>query len=1092
MRSQNIIRQSQLLLKNSVVSPSAQSQLQRSCLQRGRNLPLRHGHYVRHLSSTVDPPQAPVNSDAAATSKTPEPSEMPPPQETEDIQTEELTKVKIRRTRPTTASKEAETIELPEGINVFWVPEEQSAPAPSPTIESEGPPESPSDLPPPEIIDEALNNLLITLHPQIQHRATYSPTGDVPVEPTLGLYCPIEGGDYIIDATVRELARKTGAEVLVLDSVQLAAGEWGQFGKAANSLHLPVHPLKFPSTQHPPQYDASETEDSSQTEQDGDLGFTAPQSMTLTLLAPPQLLSQGRTSLVSGNSRRPPTRSKIKVFFDALVNSSPPSSDVSTRKTTETRPRIVYVRDFTTLAATSSVWYAPLLAAVRERRRGPMSRPTSPVCQPITIVFGMTPSMVSHQPNGPPGGLISFLMNQNSHHGFAPPDAKQEKIEWTESEAAERARERRLQDRLKKWERHENLLYQELPKLATSFEEETPSKPEVVVIGPSGRTMPSMFGPSSLRPGANSDTGKKTSFFRTSVIVPANRSQSRERSARIARRREINELTMRMGVGAIGGTVETTSASEHFAQPVAEPASAEAPANQEQEPAPQENVEPNLWDTWGDRIETWRNVKRVADNAVGYVLSSASGSASHLEATVVPWSAVQAAWKTHKVSKSYRKTWLKDFGLNTVAEGEETALPGASTQVDEVVERVKNEADLDQYEQRLIGCIVDSASMPTSFSQVHLPPHVIDSVRTIVSLPLLHPLAFKQGILKQHGMSGCLLFGPPGTGKTLVVRALAKEAGCRMLVVTPSDIMDMYVGEAEKLVRATFSLARRLAPCVVFLDEIDALFGARMAARESGGAAAAHRGVITEFMQEMDGLKTSREDGIIVIGATNRPFDLDDAVLRRLPRRLLVDLPGVKEREEILKILLRDETIDSDVTLQFLAQKTESFSGSDLKHLCVSAALDAVKERVHVPWLSNANVQAVTTESTHDSLGVTPDKAGHSEVQSVDVGIAEHIPPVNSESETPQSPSKDAAEVPPPATHSRTLHRRNFLKALKEITPSSSESSGSLSDLRKWNEEFGEGRNDKRNKQVWGKGRFGFVDERKPDSNSAPPSSHGS
>ena len=105
-----------------------------------------------------------------------------------------------------------------------------------------------------------------------------------------------------------------------------------------------------------------------------------------------------------------------------------------------------------------------------------------------------------------------------------------------------------------------------------------------------------------------------------------------------------------------------------------------------------------------------------------------------------------------------------------------------------------------------------------------------------------------------------------------------------------------YVGEGEKLVRSVFSLARRLSPCVVFIDEIDALFGARMGARESGGAIA-HRGVITEFMQEMDGLKSSKDDNIIVIGATNRPFDLDDAVLRRLPRRLLVDLPGEKERE---------------------------------------------------------------------------------------------------------------------------------------------------------------------------------------------------
>ena len=95
-----------------------------------------------------------------------------------------------------------------------------------------------------------------------------------------------------------------------------------------------------------------------------------------------------------------------------------------------------------------------------------------------------------------------------------------------------------------------------------------------------------------------------------------------------------------------------------------------------------------------------------------------------------------------------------------------------------------------------------------------------------------------------------------------------------------------------------FALARRLSPCVVFIDEIDALFGARMTARESGGAIA-HCGVSTEFMQEMDGLKSRKDDNIVVIGATNRPFDLDDAVLRRLPRRLLVDLPGEKEREGV-------------------------------------------------------------------------------------------------------------------------------------------------------------------------------------------------
>lgn len=118
-----------------------------------------------------------------------------------------------------------------------------------------------------------------------------------------------------------------------------------------------------------------------------------------------------------------------------------------------------------------------------------------------------------------------------------------------------------------------------------------------------------------------------------------------------------------------------------------------------------------------------------------------------------------------------------------------------------------------------------------------------------------------------------------------------------LFLTTILTFFAQYVGEGEKLVKAVFSLARRLSPCVVFLDEIDALFVARTSAGRESGSAMAHRGVITQFMQEMDGLKTSKDDRVIVIGATNRPFDLDDAVLRRLPRRLLVDLPGEKERE---------------------------------------------------------------------------------------------------------------------------------------------------------------------------------------------------
>lgn len=107
---------------------------------------------------------------------------------------------------------------LPPGLDILWIPDSH--------------PNS-SVLPPPELFEEALTNLHITLHPQTQHRAAYSSPAGPPVEPTFALYCPIEGGEYVLDETVRDLARRTGAEVLVIDSVHLAAGEWGHFGKGA-------------------------------------------------------------------------------------------------------------------------------------------------------------------------------------------------------------------------------------------------------------------------------------------------------------------------------------------------------------------------------------------------------------------------------------------------------------------------------------------------------------------------------------------------------------------------------------------------------------------------------------------------------------------------------------------------------------------------------------------------------------------------------------------------------------------------------------------------------------------------------------------
>ncbi|ELU35948.1 ATPase [Rhizoctonia solani AG-1 IA] len=207
---------------------------------------------------------------------------------------------------------------------------------------------------------------------------------------------------------------------------------------------------------------------------------------------------------------------------------------------------------------------------------------------------------------------------------------------------------------------------------------------------------------------------------------------------------------------------------------------------------------------------------------------------------------------------------------------------------------------MDSYERQMLDCLIRPGTqqswrmhykvisyrwvhiddLQSGFDAVHLPDSTIETIRTVVSLQLVCPEAFQTGILKQYNMSGALLFGPPGTGKTLLAKAIAKESGARMLSVKPSDILERvstaFPGEEEKKVQALFKLARRLKPCVIFIDEVDALFGARMSARNDNSSRW-RTDMLTQFTQEMDGMLSS---DVIVIGATNRPFDLDDAIIR--------------------------------------------------------------------------------------------------------------------------------------------------------------------------------------------------------------------
>jgi SpoVK/Ycf46/Vps4 family AAA+-type ATPase len=213
----------------------------------------------------------------------------------------------------------------------------------------------------------------------------------------------------------------------------------------------------------------------------------------------------------------------------------------------------------------------------------------------------------------------------------------------------------------------------------------------------------------------------------------------------------------------------------------------------------------------------------------------------------------------------------------------------------------------------------------------------------------------------------------------------------------------MYVGEGEKNVRAIFSLAKKLTPCIVFIDEADAILGSRSGSSNR----TSHRELINQFLREWDGMN---DMSAFIMVATNRPFDLDEASLRRLPRRLLVDLPIEKDREEILKIHLKDELLDPSVSLTALASQTPFYSGSDLKNLAVAAALACVREEFDV---------AKTASEEH------------------------------------KYPEK------------RTLYERHFKMAMEEISASVSEDMGSLSAIRKFDEKYGD-RRGRRKKSGYG------------------------
>ena len=200
---------------------------------------------------------------------------------------------------------------------------------------------------------------------------------------------------------------------------------------------------------------------------------------------------------------------------------------------------------------------------------------------------------------------------------------------------------------------------------------------------------------------------------------------------------------------------------------------------------------------------------------------------------------------------------------------------------------------------------------------------------------------------------GLLLVGPPGTGKTLLARAVAGEAGVQFLSISGSDFVEMYVGVGASRVRDLFEQAKKIAPAIVFIDEIDAV--GRKRGSGLGGGHDEKEQTLNQLLVEMDGF--SRTEGVIVLAATNRPDILDPALLRpgRFDRQIQVGRPDVKGREEILKVHAKDKKLDASVNLKTIARSTAGFTGADLSNLLNEAAILAARENRPVLNMEDLN-----------------------------------------------------------------------------------------------------------------------------------------
>eukprot|EP00245_Coleochaete_scutata_P007201 TRINITY_DN22327_c0_g1_i1.p1 TRINITY_DN22327_c0_g1~~TRINITY_DN22327_c0_g1_i1.p1 ORF type:complete len:454 (-),score=123.24 TRINITY_DN22327_c0_g1_i1:903-2264(-) len=257
----------------------------------------------------------------------------------------------------------------------------------------------------------------------------------------------------------------------------------------------------------------------------------------------------------------------------------------------------------------------------------------------------------------------------------------------------------------------------------------------------------------------------------------------------------------------------------------------------------------------------------------------------------------------------------------------------------EIAKRLgRSSINTNPYEDVIACDVINPDNISVTFESIGGLEEVKDALYELVILPLKRPELFTRGKLLRP-QKGVLLYGPPGTGKTMMAKAIAKESGASFINVKTSNLMSKWFGDAQKLVTAVFTLAYKIQPAIIFIDEVDSFLGQR-----KGTEHEAVTNMKTEFMSLWDGFTTDETANVMVLCATNRPWDIDEAILRRLPRSFEIPLPSKQQRASILKVILRGEDIEKNIDHERIAALCDGYSGSDMQELCKQAAYLPIRD----------------------------------------------------------------------------------------------------------------------------------------------------